>query len=64
MKITRYKLAATSAKKIDDLVNKLIGEGWQPFGAPVVLPPTPDIVQEDTVYQAMIQSREEHQPTR
>lgn len=36
MKITRYKLIVDSKDDLETAVNKLIAEGWQPHGAPVV----------------------------
>jgi hypothetical protein len=54
MKITHYKLVAHRAGDVAETVNRLIEEGWQPFGAPCVLPPTPSLDQVDTIFQAMV----------
>jgi hypothetical protein len=53
MKITEYKTVKTTAneKDLDDKVNFLIKEGFQPYGNPYILSRTPSMVQ---VCQAMI----------
>jgi hypothetical protein len=56
MKVSKYKLVAAPQDEIEDKVNHLIQDGWQPFGSPFVLPAKPDdlTLQENTVYQAMV----------
>lgn len=36
MKITCYKLVVGSKEDLEKDVNKLIKEGWQPLGSPVI----------------------------
>ncbi|MEI6715143.1 MAG: DUF1737 domain-containing protein [Verrucomicrobiota bacterium] len=60
MRITEYKLLVEPALEMTAKVNELIKKGWQPFGSPSVLPPTPDLLEAvDTVFQAMIRQEPE-----
>jgi hypothetical protein len=54
MKITRYKLLCHRADYLENEVNSLIEQGWQPLGAPSIAPAPPHSDQSDTVYQAMV----------
>jgi len=58
MNISKYKLMAAPQDEIEEKVNQLIRDGWQPFASPFVLPSKPDdlTLQENTVYQAMVRS--------
>ena len=55
--ITKYKLVVAPSGEIADEVNKMIAEGWQPFGSPFVLPAGPEQVtlHVNMVYQAVVQ---------
>jgi hypothetical protein len=54
--INKYKLVVAPSGEIADEVNKMILEGWQPFGSPAVLPAGPEDVtlHVNMVYQAMV----------
>jgi hypothetical protein len=54
MKIIDYKLIFHRADYVENEVKTLLGQGWQPLGAPVVSPAPPHSDQTDTVYQAMV----------
>ena len=56
MTISKYKLVAAPRDEIEEKINQLIAAGWQPLGAPFVLPSKPEdlTLQENMVYQAMI----------
>jgi uroporphyrinogen-III synthase len=58
MTVSKYKLVAAPRDEIEEKVNQLIEAGWQPLGAPFILPAKPDdlTLQENMVYQAMILS--------
>jgi len=53
MRIKHYRiLTGETEKRLEEQVNKLIVEGWQPFGPPAVVPP----VEKDPRYlQAVVQ---------
>jgi hypothetical protein len=54
--INKYKLVVAPSGEIADEVNKMIQEGWQPFGSPFVLPagPPDETLHVNMVYQAMV----------
>jgi len=56
MIVNKYKLVAAPRDEIEEQVNTLIEAGWQPFGAPFVLPEKDDdlTLQENMIYQAMV----------
>jgi hypothetical protein len=56
MNINKYKLVAAPFDKLEDEVNQLIEAGWQPFGAPFLLPSKADdlTLQQNMIYQAMV----------
>ncbi|HUR45114.1 MAG TPA: hypothetical protein VMZ27_04480 [Candidatus Saccharimonadales bacterium] len=57
MKVTEYKMVVATAVKINSEVNALIKSGWQPYGSPTVLPPTPELTEQlDIVFQAMVRT--------
>lgn len=63
MKITAYKMVCAHVgnknEALEKVVNDLIKEGWQPFGSPSILPPTPELnPQSDIAYQAMVRGVE------
>jgi hypothetical protein len=64
MNVNKYKLVAAPFDKLEDQVNQLIEEGWQPFGAPFLLPSRPDdlTLQQNMIYQAMILPSERSVP--
>ena len=56
MNVNKYKLVVAPRNEIEDEVNTLIEAGWQPFGAPFLLPRKGDdlTLQENMIYQAMV----------
>ena len=56
MNVNNYKLVVAPRDEIEDKVNTLIEAGWQPFGAPFLLPAKGDdlTLQENMIYQAMV----------
>ena len=56
MNVNKYKLVAAPLNEIENQVNQLIAEGWQPFGAPFLLTAKPDdlTLQQNMLYQAMV----------
>jgi hypothetical protein len=56
MNVIKYKLVVAPRDEIEDKVNSLIEAGWQPFGAPFLLPAKGDdlTLQENMIYQAMV----------
>jgi hypothetical protein len=56
MNVNKYKLLAAPAHELEEQVNQLIEAGWQPFGAPFLLPAKPDdlTLQQNMIYQAMV----------
>ena len=56
MNVNKYKLVAAPQDEIEAKVNELIEAGWQPFGAPFLLPEKDDdlTMQENIIYQAMV----------
>ena len=58
MNVNKYKLVAAPIVEIENEVNRLIQAGWQPFGAPFLLPANLEdlTLQQNVVYQAMVYS--------
>ena len=58
MNVNKYKLVAAPVDELEEQVNQLIQAGWQPFGAPFLLPAKLEdlTLQQNMVYQAMIYS--------
>ena len=56
MNVIKYKLVVAPRDEIEDKVNSLIEAGWQPFGAPFLLPAKGDdlTLPENMIYQAMV----------
>ncbi len=56
MNVNKYKLVVAPRDEIEEKINQLIAAGWQPFGAPFLLPAKDDdlTAQEKTIYQAMV----------
>jgi hypothetical protein len=56
MNVSKYKLVAAPQNEIEQKVNELIEAGWQPLGAPFLLPEKDDnlTAQENIIYQAMV----------
>lgn len=54
MRIKRYQIvSAGDEEALKTEVNKLIGEGWQPFFSPILVPPSPKV--ERRYFQTMVQ---------
>ena len=58
MNVEKYKLVAAPIDELEEQVNQLIQAGWQPFGAPFLLPAkTEDLtLQQNKIYQVMVLS--------
>jgi hypothetical protein len=56
MHVHKYKLLAAPIDELEDQVNQLLQAGWQPFGAPFLLPAKHDdlTLQQNKIYQAMV----------
>ena len=65
MIVDKYKLVAAPINELEDKVNQLIQAGWQPFGAPFLLPAKADdlTLQQNKVYQAMVLAASQDAPS-